>query len=115
MRDTGGAVAGGLDSSKRSPRNLVAKLLLCAAAVTFVAPLQAAPAVTATVTATDLGTLGGEDSVATKINDAGQVIGFSHTAGNVEYHGFLWTATGGMVDMGTLGGTYSSPVAINDQ
>jgi probable HAF family extracellular repeat protein len=48
-----------------------------------------------------LGTLGGTYSVATGLNDAGQVIGFSATASGVD-HPFLYT-NGSMIDLGTLG------------
>ena len=44
---------------------------------------------------TDLGTLGGSESMAFAINDAGQVVGNSATASG-DLHVFLWTASGGM-------------------
>jgi probable HAF family extracellular repeat protein len=39
---------------------------------------------------TDLGTLGGNYSVAVVINERGQVVGYSLTASGEE-HAFLWT------------------------
>ncbi len=59
----------------------------------------------------DIGTLGGTDTLASLINDAGQVAGGSYTA-SMETHAFVWT-NGKMQDLGTLGGTYSYPNAIN--
>jgi probable HAF family extracellular repeat protein len=43
----------------------------------------------------DLGTLGGEMSIATAINDEGQVVGYSQAYGTVV--AFLWTRENGMV------------------
>jgi probable HAF family extracellular repeat protein len=64
-------------------------------------------------TFTDLGTLGGNDSVATGINARGQVVGYSTTEKG-EYRAFLWE-NGTMTELGTLGGTYSSASGINNR
>ena len=76
----------------------------------------------------DLGTLGGNGSVAWTINDAGQVAGDSLNdipddlnasgavglPGATQTHAFLWQR-GVMYDLGTLGGTYSGTYAINER
>jgi probable HAF family extracellular repeat protein len=61
---------------------------------------------------TDLGTLGGTNSLANGINDAGQIVGWAHTGGDVP-HAFLYQ-NGEMKDLGTLGdGSKSFAYAIN--
>jgi len=49
----------------------------------------------------DLGTLGGAQSGALKVNEAGQVFGWSEVSiGSRTVHAFVWTPEGGMVDLG---------------
>jgi probable HAF family extracellular repeat protein len=47
----------------------------------------------------DLGTLGGRNSAAYGINDAGQVVGWTETAGD-DWRAFLWDEDAGMIDLG---------------
>jgi len=63
-------------------------------------------------TVTDLGTLGGNNSYAGAINDAGDAVGWSNVP-DTNFHAFLWTSSGGLQDIGTLGGDYAVAVAIN--
>ena len=60
----------------------------------------------------DLGTLGGQNSSATAINPAGQVIGNAETAAGA-VHAFLWPGSGPLQDLGTLGGRNSFAAAIS--
>jgi probable HAF family extracellular repeat protein len=67
---------------------------------------------------TDLGTLGGQESEATGINDVGQIVGWAETSvkgprGQLD-HAFLWKK-GKMRDLGTLGGPESRANAINSR
>jgi probable HAF family extracellular repeat protein len=62
----------------------------------------------------DLGTLGGADSVANSINDRGAVVGYSYTANDAATHAFVYRQ-GRMTDLGTLGGRDSIAAAINDK
>lgn len=51
----------------------------------------------------DLGTLGGMNSEALGVNDAGQVVGDAQVASG-DSHAFIWTQAHGMHDLGTLPG-----------
>src|SRR6266516_388591 len=68
--------------------------------------------VVASITTLDLGTLGGNTSVAAALNAAGHVAGGSTTATGEE-HAFFWDGTT-MRDLGTLGGNSSEAFALND-
>lgn len=59
----------------------------------------------------DIGTLGGNTSIAVAVNDSGKV-GLSDTSSG-QYHAFAWTQSGGIVD---LGGVWpdSSASAVNN-
>jgi probable HAF family extracellular repeat protein len=69
---------------------------------------------------TDLGTLGGNNSVPQGIDDRGQVVGRSETpdidpnSGFPVSHAFLWNQ-GVLRDLGTLGGQNSEAGAINSE
>jgi probable HAF family extracellular repeat protein len=62
-----------------------------------------------------LGTLGGDSTRAYGINDAGQVVGYSTTTEEGQWHAFITDSNGAdMTDLGTLGGYDSFAHGIND-
>src|SRR3989442_3186394 len=61
----------------------------------------------------DLGTLGGDNSTAIWINDAGEIVGGADLPGSEVEHAFLWRK-GVMTDLGTLGSS-SLAEAINSK
>jgi probable HAF family extracellular repeat protein len=58
----------------------------------------------------DLGTLGGESSLATAVSEKGVVVGAGATA-HASSHAFVWTDKAGMVDLGALPGSFSNSYA----
>jgi probable HAF family extracellular repeat protein len=86
----------------------VSLITLAASGIVLTTPAMAASPL-------DLGTLGGNDSSASTINDRGEVVGSAQTSVG-SYRAFLWTRREGMVDLGTLGGneSYAWKGGIND-
>ena len=74
--------------------------------------LVGAFSVSAQVEITSLPTLGGSVVQATALNNAGQIVGFSRTAGDAAQHAFLFSG-GQIYDLGTLGGGFSLARGIN--
>lgn len=77
-------------------------------------PLHIEPFIASNGTITYLGTLGGPYAKGNAINNAGDAVGYSHTASG-DWHAFAYHAGSGMTDLGTLGGTYSIALDINDR
>ena len=65
---------------------------------------------------TDLGGLGGTCTLASALNNQGQVAGWSNLAGDQAYHAFRWdrATRPHLRDLGTLGGTLSIAEAMNE-
>ena len=63
----------------------------------------------------DLGSVGGNFTLPTDINDAGDVVGSVQTA-TFDFHAFLYTDAGGLRDLGTFGGDHWSQAStINNR
>ena len=65
-----------------------------------------------TGTVADLGTLGGQTSFSTGLNNNGQVVGSAYVAGNANLHAFLYS-NGSMIDLGARPGMDSFATDIN--
>jgi len=63
---------------------------------------------------TDLGNFGGTCTLASQLNNRGQVVGNSNLTGDQVNHAFIWDGATGLTDLGTLGGSSSAAQAIND-
>ena len=64
----------------------------------------------------DLGTLGGAESTASGVNDAGTVVGYSSISGTRNQRAFMWT-NGVMTDLGALpigAGAFSIAYSVNN-
>jgi probable HAF family extracellular repeat protein len=61
----------------------------------------------------DLGTLGGNSSYGTAINDHGTAVGYSTVPGGAT-HAFRWSVADGIVDIGNTGGGNSKAFDINN-
>jgi probable HAF family extracellular repeat protein len=56
----------------------------------------------------EVGTLGGNSSIARAVAPSGEVVGWGYSAEFPEIaHAFMWTKTRGMVELGTVGGANS--------
>ena len=100
-----------------TPRAAVFGLALLLPLASLAAPAQAAAPQTTPAplyAITDLGTLTtGGTSIATAVNNAGEVVGYGLSTTGIE-HGFKWI-NGTITDLGTeTGGSYSQANAVND-
>jgi len=91
----------------------------CLIVVSAFALSVTAAAHAASYTVTDLGTLGGTDSLGWGINASGQVTGYAAMTDDETVDAFLWNPTtpnganGTMHDLGSLGGSFSWGIGIN--
>ena len=81
-------------------------------AVVFIALAFTSSTIAQSYTVTNIGTLGGNESVALSINDFGEVVGYSKTADG-EVHAFRYFR-GAIFDLSTLGGKESYAYVITN-
>ena len=89
--------------------------VVCLLALAFVPLLPATPgsAQSVTYTATDVGTLGGAQSVGLGIDGCGKVVGESFPTGSTSNHPFIWN-NGTITDLGTFGGSNGTASGVNN-
>ena len=106
--------------NSRSSARLLEYGILSSRLATFVLLCVETAVAQTTYHVTDLGTLGGNNSVPQGVNNRGQVAGFAETpdidptCGCPVIHAFLWEE-GVMQDLGTLGGRNSAAAGINPE
>jgi probable HAF family extracellular repeat protein len=94
-------------------RTMERQVLLLAAVVTFLCPADARATIVYEVI--DLGTLGGDESGAWSVNDAGQIVGWAENTGGVRHATLFDPAqSDSNIDLGTLAGNSSFAHSIND-
>src|SRR5688500_17884190 len=87
--------------------------VVCLLALTFLPllPARRGSAQAVTYVVTDLGTLGGTQSVGLGIDECGKVVGESYPTGSTTNHPFLWNE-GSFTDLGTFGGLSGSASGV---
>jgi probable HAF family extracellular repeat protein len=89
------------------------QILVLVAVLAFLYPVCAQAAIVYEVI--DLGTLGGDESHAYSINDAGRIVGWANDSeGNLRATSFDPTGAGNNIDLGTLGGDEGEARCINN-
>lgn len=86
----------------------LSRVIACA----ILALLTAGSAFAVNYTFTDLGTLGGMNARGLRINNSGQITGYSDTS-SMEQHAYLYTPGSGMTDLGDMGYNVSGARDIN--
>lgn len=89
-----------------------------AVSILFLLALAGAASATPLYSVNNLGTLGGSSNYAQGLNNNGQVVGWSYTAGDLQQHAFLYS-NGSMSDLNSLidptsGWTITDSMFIND-
>ncbi|HEX6184662.1 MAG TPA: Calx-beta domain-containing protein [Pyrinomonadaceae bacterium] len=87
--------------------------VVCLLALAFLPllPARRGAAQSVTYVVTDLGTLGGTQSVGLGIDECGKVVGESYPTGSTTNHPFLWNE-GSFTDLGTFGGLSGSASGV---
>ena len=103
----------GIDGAGRSKRGVTHEIrIIGGVAIAFALLVVAGFPVAAAIEIVDLGSLGGQSSVAIDVGERGHVTGVSLLADGTD-HAFLWTPDSGMVDLGAPRCCYSLGRAVN--